>query len=105
MQNAPASLRAAAETATNAVAHAKAWVMATMGAGGPAAVEQGARRFALTLGRAVELGLLIEHATWAEARGDASHSAAARLFARAGVDCVYDGFGSEDVFALRVGQV
>jgi alkylation response protein AidB-like acyl-CoA dehydrogenase len=103
VHNAPPSLRGAVEVATSAVAHAKAWVMETMGGGGPTAVEQGARRFAMTLGRAVELGLLIEHATWTEARGDVSHSAAARLFARAGVDAIVEGLGAEDVRALHAG--
>ncbi len=99
VQNAPASLKPAAEIATRAIAHAKAWIMETM-AGGPAAVEQGARRFAMTLGRAVELALLVEHATWAEGRGDKSHSAAARVFARTAIDQIVDGFAADDAKAL-----
>ena len=102
VQNAPASLGPAVEASKRAMAHAKAWVAEAMGGGMPV-VEQGARRFALTLGRAVQLALMVEHATWAEARGDKSHSAAARLFARSGVDLILDGVGDADVQALLPG--
>src|SRR5262249_41773643 len=51
----------AARAATDAVAHAKAWLARAMESGLPA-VEAGARRFALTLGRALELALLVDHA-------------------------------------------
>ncbi|CAN5762745.1 hypothetical protein BH09MYX1_BH09MYX1_14790 [soil metagenome] len=96
VQNAPTSLKPAADVALGAVAHAKAWVMETMGNGGPSAVEQGARRFALTLGRSLELAFLVDHATWAEGRGDVSHAAAARLFARTAVDQILDGYAGSD---------
>src|SRR6185295_1275356 len=50
-------------------------------------LEAGARRFAMTLGRIMELALLIKHAQWAQQNGnDGRASAAARRFASAGVD-------------------
>ena len=55
VEGADASLKVAAEAAVRAVEHAQAWLMKTM-EGGPHAVEAGARRLALTLGRALELG-------------------------------------------------
>jgi len=81
------SLKSAAESAQRAFAHAGEWIAAH--AGNLAVVEQGARRFALTLGRAVELALLCEHAEWAlENEKDGTFAAAARIFARAGIDLV-----------------
>ena len=76
----------AAHTALEALAHAEAWLAgaATLG---PSAVEAGARRFAMTLGRAFELALLVRHAQWSlDTEKDERPCAAARLFARAGVD-------------------
>ncbi|HEY1955564.1 MAG TPA: acyl-CoA dehydrogenase family protein [Polyangiaceae bacterium] len=84
-----ASLRTAAETASRALAHAGEWVMTH--AGDKSAVEQGARRFALTLGRAIELALLCEHAQWAlDHEKDARFAAAARLFAKTPIDLIQD---------------
>ncbi|HEY2516176.1 MAG TPA: acyl-CoA dehydrogenase family protein [Polyangiaceae bacterium] len=81
-----ARLTAASESARRAVAHAEEWLEASR-ARGLDATEAGARRFALTLGRSLELALLIDHATWAAAtEGDARPLAAARRFARHGVD-------------------
>ncbi len=75
------SLKTAAETASRALAHAGEWVMKH--ATDKPAVEQGARRFALTVGRALELALLCEHAQWAlDHEKDARFAAAARLFAQ-----------------------
>jgi acyl-CoA dehydrogenase len=85
----------AAETALGAVAHARAWVEGTIQKGQPA-VEAGARRFALTLGRAWELALLVDHAAWAASRGDRRPAAAARRFARSAVDLVVDEELGED---------
>jgi alkylation response protein AidB-like acyl-CoA dehydrogenase len=76
---------AAGEAALRALDHARAWLEQAR-AGGPAGLEAGARRFALTLGRALELALLVEHAGWASAQGDPRPAAAARRFARQGVD-------------------
>jgi hypothetical protein len=89
----------AAESALKAVAHARAWVEGAMQRGQPA-VEAGARRFALTLGRAWELALLVDQAAWASARGDGRGGAAARRFARNGVDLVVDDEMGEDARAL-----
>ncbi len=48
--------------------------------------EGGARGLALTLGRALELALLVDHAQWATDRGRAASAAAARRLAHHGVD-------------------
>lgn len=79
-----------AELALRAVAHAEEWLLRAL-QDGPAAVEAGARRLALTLGRALELALLLRQATAAKAFGDAEKpAAAARRFARNGVDLIVD---------------
>ncbi len=84
------SLKPVAESAVRAVEHAQAWLARTI-EGGPQAVEAGARRLALTIGRALELGLLLREATRAKAFGDdAKSAAAARRFARSGVDLIID---------------
>jgi len=84
-----ASLRDAAELANRAFAHARAWIAEH--AGDVPAVEQGARRFALTLGRSIELALLCEHAQWSlDNEKDAHFAAAARLLARTPIDLVQD---------------
>ena len=90
VEGADADLKAPAEAATRAVEHAQAWLMKTM-EGGPHAVEAGARRLALTLGRALELGYLVREATRSKKHGDhAKPAAAARRFARNGVDLISD---------------
>ncbi len=88
----------AGHAALEAVAHARAW-LSSAGATGPAALEAGARRLALTLGRAIELALLVEHAAWA-ASDDRRPAAAARCFAGRGVDLLVDGDSAEDARAL-----
>src|SRR5262249_30454374 len=53
------------------------------------AVEAGARRFAMTLGRAMELTLLIKHAQWSQDHEqDGSATASARRFASSGIDLI-----------------
>jgi acyl-CoA dehydrogenase len=89
----------AAQLATRAVGHAQAWWRGAL-TRGQSAVEAGARRFALTLGRAVELALLINHAAWAAADGERWPSAAARCFARQGVDLVSDDDAEADASIL-----
>jgi acyl-CoA dehydrogenase len=89
----------AAEVALGAVAHARSWLEGAVGKGQPA-VEAGARRFALTLGRAWELALLVDHAAWADGRGHPGPGAAARRFARTAVDLVLDEDTSEDARTL-----
>jgi hypothetical protein len=59
-----ARLAAAVALAGRAADQALAWHRAAA-ADGPPALETGARRFALTLGRATALALLCEHAQWA----------------------------------------
>jgi hypothetical protein len=56
---------------------------------GQPAVEAGARRFALTLGRALELALLTEHAQWAITHeGNGRFLAAAQRFAHTNIDLI-----------------
>jgi alkylation response protein AidB-like acyl-CoA dehydrogenase len=90
VHGASSSLKVPAEAAVRAVEHAQAWLMATM-EGGPLAVEAGARRLAMTLGRALELAFLVREATRSKAYGDhAKPEAAARRFAQNGVDLLSD---------------
>ena len=82
-------LRPCVEAANGAMEHARAWVVGAMG--NPATLEAGARRFALTLGRTLELALLSEHAQWCLDNGYGPRSkAAARRFAQHGVDLIRD---------------
>jgi hypothetical protein len=85
-------------TAQSAFTHAAEWLSSHLGV--PAALEQGARRFALTAGRALALALLGEHAEWCLRNGRGPRAAAAaRRFARQGIDLVGD-FDAEDVRLL-----
>ena len=86
-----ASLREPARTALAAGERAREWWDAA--ARRPADVtEAGARRFALTLGRAFSLALLSEHAQWEIDRQKDRRSAEAALrYARAGVDLLAAG--------------
>jgi len=69
--------------------HATAWVTEAMAK--PDRLEAGARRFALTLGRSLELALLSQHAQWCIDNGHGGRAAAAaRRFAANGVDLVQD---------------
>jgi acyl-CoA dehydrogenase len=79
------ALRPAIDAARSALERARAWLAA---AAGPAR-EAGARRLALTLGRTLELALLVSHAQWCldHTRGPRAVAAARRL-ARHGVDLV-----------------
>ncbi|MBM3342830.1 MAG: acyl-CoA dehydrogenase [Betaproteobacteria bacterium] len=62
------------------------WLNGAMQSGANA-TEAGARRFALTVGRALELALLLRQAQWSlEHEQDARATAAARLFAAQGVN-------------------
>ena len=82
-------LEAPAAAALVAARHALGWLEAVSRDGDAAAREAGARRFALTLGRALETALLVEHARWAlEHEDDGRPAAAARRLAAAGVDLV-----------------
>ncbi|MBK6686323.1 MAG: acyl-CoA dehydrogenase family protein [Deltaproteobacteria bacterium] len=69
-------------------------------------LEAGARRFALTLGRSLELTYLIDHAAWCCERGDAPRAqAAARIFARRGVELIDRRLAFADARALALGTV
>jgi alkylation response protein AidB-like acyl-CoA dehydrogenase len=71
---------------------AERW-LATARQDGQESLEAGARRFAMTLGRTIELALLISHAQWSdENEADGRAIGAARRFAAAGIDLlgVYD---------------
>jgi acyl-CoA dehydrogenase len=69
--------------------HATAWVQETMSK--PDRLEAGARRFAITLGRSLEVALLAQHAQWCIDHGHGDRAAAAaRRFASHGVDQVGD---------------
>jgi alkylation response protein AidB-like acyl-CoA dehydrogenase len=81
------SLREPIETAQRALAHAGEWIATHVG--DIPSVEQGARRFALTLGRSLELALLCEHAQWSlENEKDPRFASAARLFAQTPIDTI-----------------
>jgi alkylation response protein AidB-like acyl-CoA dehydrogenase len=84
-----AGLAEEARLATHAAKHAESWLGRTKDAG-PDAIEAGARRFGLTLGRSLELALAIEHAVWSQREGDPRPAAAARVFARTRIDHVLD---------------
>jgi hypothetical protein len=70
----------AAHVVRSALGHAARWLREGQG------IEAGARRFALTLGRTMELALLIRHAQWSQDEAIAS----ARRFAFSGVDLIVD---------------
>jgi len=89
-----ARLADAGSVVRSALEHAMSWLNEAERAGGPV-LEAGARRFSLTLGRMMELALLIRHAQWAQDHErDGRATAAARRFASSGVDLIgnYDNF-------------
>ncbi|HJL17420.1 MAG TPA: acyl-CoA dehydrogenase family protein [Sandaracinaceae bacterium LLY-WYZ-13_1] len=79
------ALTAAGGKALGAVKRAGGWLLETMGRD-PLDVEAGARRFALTLGRATELALLVRQAQHALDAGDGRTRAAALRFSRSRLD-------------------
>jgi len=77
-----------ARVVTAALNHAESWLREAQAAD-RSVLEAGARRFALTLGRATELALLIRQAQWSEDHEqDKRSGASARRFAQAGVDLI-----------------
>jgi acyl-CoA dehydrogenase len=91
------ALRKPAGTAAGAMAHAREWVRNNNHA---PRLQAGARRLVMTLGRALELALLIEHAQWQlDVDNDAGGVAAARRFAAGPVDMLIDD-DLEDAAAL-----
>lgn len=88
------TLKEPARIARSALARAESWLARAKNEGQPA-LEAGARRFAMTLGRTVELALMIRHAEWSMAyETDGSAAAAASRFAGSGICLVNatDGF-------------
>ena len=76
----------AARVVRSALDHAESWLSQAKEEG-QAVVESGARRFALTLGRTMELALLIKHAQWSkDEEADGRATAAARCFASSVID-------------------
>ena len=75
----------AGRTAMSALEHASRWLLEANN------LEGGARRFAITVGRAVELALLVRHAQWsADHEEDEVATGAAYRFAQSGIDVVID---------------
>jgi len=70
----------------SAMAHAESWLAKARNAG-TLVLEAGARRLALTLGRATELALLCRHAQWSqENEGNGRATVAARRFATSAIN-------------------
>lgn len=88
-----------ARAAIDASEHAASWLERTM-ATRPVAIEAGARRFALTLGRAAELALLVKHASWALANGDKKPAMAAERFHRNGIDLIDEDVADGRILAM-----
>lgn len=78
----------AARAAVQAIDRAEAWLDGATRAG-RAEAEAGARRFALTLGRALEVALLAAHAQWEAGRGEGDAARAARRLALNGIDLIH----------------
>jgi acyl-CoA dehydrogenase len=77
-----------AQLAQSALEHAQSWLKDAL-LKGPQVAEAGARRFAFTIGRAVELALLVNQAQWSlDHEADTRALAAATRFAAAGVDLI-----------------
>ena len=90
-----ARLAGAVRSARAALDHAGGWLAEAERIGQPA-LEEGGRRFALTLGRTMELVLLMRHAQWSyDHENEYRAIAAARRFASAGVDLIGDYHASD----------
>ena len=82
-------LREAARRARVAVEHAGSWY--TTAVEDRPLLEAGARRFAMTLGRALELALLVDHAQWCLDQGKGERAlAVANRFSRSRIDLIED---------------
>jgi alkylation response protein AidB-like acyl-CoA dehydrogenase len=83
-------LARAARVAQQALEHAENWLMIA-NKERQETLEAGARRFAMTLGRATALALIITHAQWSQdTERDGRAAAAASRFARTGIDLITD---------------
>ena len=81
-------LRDLVNVARTALTHAESWLRQAQ-TESRTAVEAGARRFALTLGRAIELALLVRQAQWShDNEQDQQAFSCAQRFARSGVALV-----------------
>jgi acyl-CoA dehydrogenase len=85
-----------ARAAMQAVARAEAWLEDASRAGREAA-EAGARRFALTLGRALEAALLATHAQGETDRGEKDATRAPRRLARDGIHLIHNHLDDVDL--------
>jgi hypothetical protein len=84
-------LKEAARRARAAVEHAGRWLQSAVE--DRPALEAGARRFAMTLGRTLELALLVEHAQWCldQGKGKGERAlAVANRYARSRIDLIED---------------
>jgi alkylation response protein AidB-like acyl-CoA dehydrogenase len=89
----------AVRIARSSLDHATGWLAEAERRGQPA-LEAGARRFSLTLGRLLELALLIRHAQWShDYEGNRRSIVSARRFAHSGIDLIWTGF--QDLEDLR----
>lgn len=79
----------AVRAAAAAVQRAEAWLEDALRTG-RGEVEAGARRFALTLGRALQVALLAQHAQWEAQRGQGDAARAARRLAMNGIVLIHD---------------
>jgi acyl-CoA dehydrogenase len=96
-------LAKAGRVAQTAVAHAQSWLQESFAAGRPV-LEAGARRFGLTLGRALSLALLVEQAHWSLIQQqDGRSRAAAVRFAHSGIDRLAD-FDLDETAVLAMDQ-
>jgi alkylation response protein AidB-like acyl-CoA dehydrogenase len=78
------------QIASAALNHAESWLTKAQ-ATGKSELEAGARRFALTLGRTLELSLLIRHVQWSQDNErDQRTITTARRFAYSGIDLIVD---------------
>jgi acyl-CoA dehydrogenase len=84
------SLARAAHVTGQALEHAESW-LARARKEGQNALEAGARRFSLTLGRAFACALLLRHAQWShDTEADTRATASAIRFAASGLDFILD---------------
>jgi alkylation response protein AidB-like acyl-CoA dehydrogenase len=89
------SLQLAKTHVLDAVTHAREWLERRD--------EAGARRFALTMARAMQLALLVDHAQWARTEADDERTLlAARRFASHGVDAIRDDLSVDETRALGI---
>lgn len=93
-------LATAVAKSQHALEHAQTWLMQAFQHGQPA-LEAGARRFAMTLGRALALALLVEQAQWSlTEEGDGRSRAAACLFAQTTIDYIIEYNHLDEIYSL-----